>query len=187
MTREAGKRFGTFLATASLDPVKAVWEEDTAVPDVADFSVMRVYADVSGTRLVRDLRKRRQAGLFSAFSESALRELAAIITGVPEIAGRSVEELDTEGLPPRLGYHVIQSWKDRVAGRHPVYAGIGVDIPGNAGTRRKADPAYTAAVVREALRGSADGLVLCREYEEINAATMRVVRDAFQASRPGPG
>lgn len=180
LTHEAGREFGTFLAGGPL--VKANWEDDTAVPDVCDFSVQRIYADVSGTRLARDARKRQQQGFLSEFSESAQLEWSAIISGNKALKGMDIETLDKKGMPVEFATVHMKDWIEKVNGCHPVYAGIGVDIPGNEGTKRPSNPEYTYEIVRRCLKAGAKGLILCREYEEISAATMKVIKKAVNDS-----
>lgn len=180
-TAHRGDRlFGTFGCREFLDPIKSAWEMDSAILDVCDFFVPRVYADVSGPRLVRGLRTAPRNDMYRGLSSGALSQLAAIISGTPSLRSTSRDQLASGGMPLDYVEACIGGYAAHAGDNVDLYAGVGVDIPAPDDPGRKTDPGYLTKVVERCLQQGVNGIVLCREYEEIRALSMRVIANAVR-------
>jgi hypothetical protein len=73
---------------------------------------------------------------------------------------------------------------DGVAGKARVFPGIGFDIPfhrKDAPPRpHPSDPAVLGEAVKQTFRAGADGIVVCREYQEMRVPNLRAIGAALR-------
>jgi hypothetical protein len=69
-----------------------------------------------------------------------------------------------------------------VAGRAKVYAGIGIDIPGNGGTFAS-NPEGVYQATRKAFEAGAEGVLISREYDEMRLPNLQAVGRAMREVR----
>lgn len=174
----SGAGFGT-LTHPGADWFKGAREANDGVPEQVDFFVLRLYTDVSGPRLVNMVRGRGD-NILQDLSERGQAELRWAGFGMGGVAMPDLETLDREGLPLEFVTRNTAHWAAKLRPGVPLYIGMGLDIPKPNLERMPARPDFVEACVGEALANGAKGFILCREYEEISAATMRSFRDALR-------
>ncbi len=150
-----------------------------------DFIKPILYHDIAGPRT--------RSMYLTPLARTLLRELSGeqsldlfyILHGYDKSAEPKLGELDKKGLGPEYVFRETKRCVDNVAGRAKVYAGIGIDIPGN-GATFSSSPDVVAEAIRRAFAAGASGVLLSREYDEMRAENLRGagrgVRDSLKAN-----
>ena len=98
-------------------------------------------------------------------------------------------EMMARGFSPDYVYRETKRFVDGVAGRAAVYPGVGLDIPWHspAGPKRfPSDPESNYLATLKAFEAGADGVIVCREYQEMRVPNLRAVgRAVRKRARPG--
>ena len=140
----------------------------------ADFLKPCVYFNVSGTRLANwenDARKRFLGDLDPVTAHAWITR----IFGFDPEKEPPVEKLATQCYSPDYVHREARRCVERSKGV-PVYAGVGIDVPGPGNVM--ATPDETAAAVRAAFEAGAKGLLLSREYDEMRLESLVAVGNA---------
>ncbi len=98
-------------------------------------------------------------------------------------------DMMTHGFSPDYVYRETKRFVDGVAVRAAVYPGIGLDIPWHSASGPKrfpSDPESNYAATLKAFEAGADGIVVCREYQEMRVPNLKAVGKAVrEAARAG--
>jgi len=90
--------------------------------------------------------------------------------------------MDHTSLSPDYVYRETKRAVDGVAGRVPIYAGIGLDVPWQ-GDHFPTDPDKLAQAVEKAFAAGAGGIVISREYDEMRVENLRAIGRAIRSHR----
>lgn len=137
-----------------------------------------IYHDVAGPRIQRDVAKLHETFLREMSEEQILRMIYAVM-GFDVDREPPFDQLNKRGLSADYVYRETKRCVDAVAGKIPVYAGVGFDIPWD-GEYFPSDPKVTYDAVSKAFEAGAAGLVISREYEEMRMENLRAVGDAVR-------
>ncbi len=145
----------------------------------ADWIKPVIYHDVAGPRIQRDVSGLHETSLRELTEEQILNGLYASMRFNAQLEPE-FEQLCTQGLSPDYVFRETKRCVDGVAGRIPVYAGVGFDIPWE-GEYFPSNPKRTYDVVCKAFEAGAAGLVISREYDEMRLNNLRAVGDAIRS------
>jgi hypothetical protein len=88
------------------------------------------------------------------------------------------------GFSPDYVFRETKRCVDGVGGKARVFPGIGFDIPfhlKDAPPRpHPSNPAVLGEAVKQTFKAGADGIVVCREYQEMRVATLKAVGHALR-------
>jgi hypothetical protein len=153
---------------AAMDFLKPVVYHDIAAPRVREWMI-----EEFSKSILADLSKPQSLELFYAvFGLDAAKEPAfgAMLDG---------------GFSPDYVFRETQRCVQGVAGKAAVYPGIGFNIPfhqRNAPPRRHpTDLAVLAEATRSAFRAGAEGIVVCREYQEMQLPNLRAIGETVRS------
>ena len=153
----------------------------TDIASYADFIKPCVYFNVAGSRLASwedDARRRILGDLDPATAHAWMtRTFGFDPAQEPALAELATRPYSQDYVRREVRRCVAQS------GEVPVYAGIGIDLPGSGNVM--ASPEETKAAVRAAFEAGAQGLILSREYDEMRLESLSAVGSAI-ASLPKP-
>jgi hypothetical protein len=90
-----------------------------------------------------------------------------------------LDELNSKGLGPDYVYRETKRCVQSVEGRTKIYAGIGIDIPGNNQTF-SSNPEGVYQATRKAFEAGAAGVLISREYDEMRMPNLRAVGRAVK-------
>ncbi len=153
--------------SSSVDFLKPTVYHDIAAPRVREWAVAQF-----GKSILADLSQPQVLDLFYAvFGLDAAKEPA-------------LEGMLHGGFSPNYVFRETKRCVDGVAGKALVFPGIGFDIPfhqRNAAPRpHPSDPAVLSESVKQAFAAGADGLVVCREYQEMRLPNLRAIGKALR-------
>ncbi|MEZ4865499.1 MAG: hypothetical protein R3C14_29585 [Caldilineaceae bacterium] len=137
-----------------------------------------VYHDVAGPRLHRDIGGLHET-ILRELSEEQILGLIYAFMGYDPQQEPTYDQLPTRGLSPNYVYRETKRCVDAVAGKVPVYAGVGFDIPWEK-EHFPSDPATVYQATLKAFEAGAKGLVVSREYDEMRLENLRAVGRAVK-------
>ncbi len=141
-----------------------------------------VYHDIAGPRARRRfVEGQHQRGL-KELSEAQILDLLYAFTGRNPKEEPRLEEMNERGFSADYVYQEIKRCVDAVAGRIPVYAGVGFDIPWNE-QRFPSNPELVYRSTLKAFEAGAAGLVVSREYDEMRIENLRAVGRAVKEAK----
>jgi hypothetical protein len=142
--------------------------------DYMDFIKPILYHDIAGPRTRTMYLSRVRRTIFKELSDRQALDLFYTLKGYDEKIEPKLDELEKKGLGPDYVYRETKRCVQAVAGRAKIYAGVGIDIPGNGGTfSSNPDGVYEAT--RKAFEAGADGVLISREYDEMRLPNLRAV------------
>ena len=149
--------------------------------DYMDFIKPILYHDIAGPRTRTMYLSRVRRTIFKELSDGQALDLFYTLKGYDQKAEPRLEELDQRGLGPDYVYRETRRVVQDVAGRAKVYAGVGIDIPGNGGTFAS-NPEGVYQATRKAFEAGAAGVLVSREYDEMRLPNLRAVGRAMATS-----
>jgi hypothetical protein len=157
-----------------------VYRAELSYEDMApysDFIKLILYHEALGPRIRSWYLDRFKRTILSELSLEESLGLYYKLFGYDEDTEPGVEELSSEGFSPNYVYRETKRSVASAGGATDIYAGIGIDVPGSAPD----DPETIYQATQKALEGGAGGIVISREYEEMEVphleAIGRAVRD----------
>lgn len=152
----------------------------------SDFLKISTYQDILGPRLASRLQDGYCRHILRELSpQQALSLFYAVMGHDPQIEP-PFDKLSDAGLSPEYVYRETKRAVDGVAGKSAIYSGIAIDIPrgANWGTEASpSDPEEVDRAVRRAFDAGASGIVICREYEEMRAPSLRAIGRALREAK----
>ncbi len=160
----------------------AVSFEDMA--EAVDFLKPVVYHDIAAPRVRQWFLAEFGKSLLADLSQPQALDLYYAVFGLDPHQEPALEALLEGGFSPDYVYRETQRCVTGAAGRADVYPGIGLNIPfhrQNAPPRsHPSNPAGVAAATRKAFEAGAKGIVVCREYQEMQLPNLRAVGRALK-------
>jgi hypothetical protein len=151
-----------------------------------DFVKPVVYHDVAAPRVNQWLITEFGKSILSDLSKPQSLELYYAVFGLDPAKEPALTDMPEGGFSPDYVYRETKRCVDGVAGKARVYPGIGFDIPFhriNAPPRpHPSDPDQVAAATRKAIEAGADGVIICREYQEMRLPNLRAVGRALRGA-----
>lgn len=142
-----------------------------------DYLKISTYHEIFGPRL--ETAVRRYAGhIARQVPPDDLLNVFYAIAGHDKTIEPKFDELAAGRLSSEYVYRETRRAVEGVAGKAAIYAGIAIDVPTGTGwgsVPRPSDPAVLECAVRRAFDAGAEGLVICREYEEMREDSLRAV------------
>lgn len=147
--------------------------------DYMDFIKPILYHDIAGprTRIMYLSRVRRT--IFRELSDQQALDLFYTLKGYDQKVEPTLEELDRKGLGADYVFRETRRCVQDVAGRTRIYAGVGIDIPGN-GATFSSTPEVVYEATRKAFEAGAAGVLISREYDEMRLPNLRAVGRAIR-------
>lgn len=159
----------------------------TELAGYADWIKPCVYPDSAGPRINQWYVQPASKGILGELSaEQALQLLYALVGFDPRMEPHA-HELTSRGLTPGYVSREVRRCVEAVNGRVPVYAGVGFDLPDSAADASApfpSNPQTTFEAVTAALEAGASGLILSREYDEMQRSNIKAAGDATRDYRP---
>ncbi|MFZ5832511.1 MAG: hypothetical protein ACOY3P_20685 [Planctomycetota bacterium] len=150
--------------------------------EASDYLKISTYKDIFGPRLKTAV-QRYQKHILGQFTPEQTLELFYTLLELDPQQEPPIDELNRTGLSPEYVYRETKRAVEAVAGKADVYAGIALDVPrgGDWGTEVwPSDPVSVAESVQRAFDAGANGIVVCREYEENRTESLRAVGRAVR-------
>jgi hypothetical protein len=175
------KPFGFhILQNTTFSPFYSAVDDYAKVADYSDFLKIATYNNAGGPRMSHFI-DRLCATVFADASPQDLQPFYYKMMGYDEA---SFAEIVTRGLSPEYVTRETKRAIAGVGGRAKIFPGIDIDVPTAAGEKHTRSEDVRAATTA-ALEAGADGVVLSREYYEMQlgnlAAAGEVTRKVFGA------
>ena len=142
----------------------------------ADFIKIIVYHNVLSPRIGSWYLPRFQKTILGEVPLETSLELYYELFGYDRRVEPSLTELGRRGFTPDYVFRETRRSVASANGRTKIYAGIGFDVPGS--PRDDPETIYQATV--KAFAAGAHGIVVCREYEEMQVEHLRAVGRGFR-------
>jgi hypothetical protein len=166
----------------TFDPIYRSVMTYREMADYMDFIKLILYHDIAGPRTRSMYLSPARRSIFKELSDRQALDLFYTLKGYDEKVEPGLEELDQKGLGPDYVYRETKRVVQDVAGRAKVYAGIGIDIPGN-GATFASNPEGVYQATRKAFDAGAAGVLISREYDEMRLPNLRAVGRAMREMR----
>ena len=151
----------------------------------SDFIKFIAYHDVLGPRIRYWYLERLRRTVLSELTLEQSLALYYALFGYDPAREPGVAELATRGLSPDYVYRETRRSVASANGKTKIYPGIGFDVPwGDAPIPADPDDVHQATV--RAFEAGASGIVVSREYEEMQLANLRAVGRAVRELRLTP-
>ena len=147
-----------------------------------DFIKPILYHDIAGPRTRSMYLRPIRRTIFKELSDSQALALFYTLKGYDQKAEPTLDELDQKGLGADYVYRETRRIVQEVGGRAKVYAGVGIDIPGN-GATFNSSPEGVYQATRKAFEAGAAGVLISREYDEMRLPNLRAVGRAMREMR----
>jgi hypothetical protein len=149
-----------------------------------DFVKPVVYHDIASPRVREWMIGQFTKSILSDLSQSQALDLYYAVFGLDAAKEPALEAMLQGSFSPDYVFRETKRCVDGVQGKARVYPGIGFDIPfhrPDAPPRvHPSDPAVLREAVKQTFRAGADGLIICREYQEMKIANLRAIGQALQ-------
>jgi hypothetical protein len=142
----------------------------------SDFLKLILYHAVLGGRIRSWYLERFQNTILSELTLEQSLDLYYAFFGYDRNEEPSVDDLRREGFSPDYVYRETARSVASAKGQARIYAGIGFDVPGSP----PEDPEKIYQSVVNAFRAGAGGIVVSREYEEMEVPNLRAVGRAVR-------
>ncbi len=142
----------------------------------SDFLKLILYHAVLGGRIRSWYLERFQSTILSELTLEHSLDLYYAFFGYDRNVEPSVDGLRREGFSPDYVYRETARSVASANGQARIYAGIGFDVPGSP----PEDPEKIYQAVVNAFRAGAGGIVVSREYEEMEVPNLRAVGRAVR-------
>jgi hypothetical protein len=143
-----------------------------------DFIKPILYHDIAGPRTHSMYLSRVRRTILKELSDEQALDLFYTLKGYDTKKEPSLAELEKRGLGPDYVYRETKRCVEAVAGRAKIYAGIGIDIPGN-GATFASNPEGVYEATGKAFAAGASGVLISREYDEMRLPNLRAVGRAI--------
>jgi hypothetical protein len=149
-----------------------------------DFLKPVVYHDIAAPRVNRWLLGEFGKSLLADLSQAQSLDLYYAVFGLDPRKEPALDAMMDGGFSPDYVYLETKRCVDGVAGKARVFPGIGFDIPfhrKDAPPRpHPSDPAVLGEAVKQTFRAGADGIVVCREYQEMRVPNLKAIGAALR-------
>jgi hypothetical protein len=163
----------------TFDPIYRSVMTYREMADYMDFIKLILYHDIAGPRTRSMYLNEARRTIFKELSDAQALDLFYTLKGYDEKVEPKLEELNQKGLGADYVYRETKRVVQDVAGRAKVYAGIGIDIPGN-GATFASNPEGVYQATRKAFEAGAAGVLISREYDEMRLDNLRAVGRAMR-------
>lgn len=147
--------------------------------DYSDWIKPVVYHDIAGPRAKTHFVEVQHNRGLKELSEQQILGLLYAFTGCDPDQEPGLGEMMKRGFSADYVYRETKRCVDGVAGRIPVYAGVGFDIPWQQ-RRFSSDSELVYQATLKAFEAGAAGLVVSREYDEMRLENLRAVGRAIK-------
>lgn len=149
------------------------------IAQTCDFLKPILYHDIAGPRVKHWHLGRAQQTTLRDFSMAGLLPLFYAVAGLDPQQEPTLDEMDERGFSPDYVYRVTKRFVEGVAGRVPIIAGIGIDVPWQ-GDHFPSDPEDAYRATRKAFEAGAAGILISREYDEMRVDNLRAIGRAIR-------
>ena len=144
----------------------------------SDFIKLILYHNVLAPRISSWYLARLQRTILSELSLDESLNIYYDVFGYDKTKEPKVEELAKKGFSPDYVYRETKRSIASAANKTKIYPGIGFDVPGSA--TRPEDPQLVYEAVIKSFEAGATGIVVSREYEEMQAVNLRAIGRAVR-------
>jgi hypothetical protein len=124
--------------------------------------------------------------ILADLSQSQSLDLFYAVFGLDPAKEPALDAMLEGSFSPDYVYRETKRCVDCVDGKARVYPGIGFDVPfhqKNAPPRaHRSNPAVLTEATRKALEAGANGIIICREYQEMQLPNLRAIGKALRES-----
>jgi hypothetical protein len=149
-----------------------------------DFIKPVVYHEITSPRVREWFIGAAHKSFLRELSEQQTLDLFYALTGNDPTKEPALAEMMTRGFSPDYVHRETKRCVDGVAGKALVYPGIGFDVPMHLpeGPRRimPEREEHVTQAVKRAFEAGANGIVVCREYQEMRLKNLRAVGKALR-------
>lgn len=149
-----------------------------------DFIKPVAYHDVAAPRVNGIFVGGFGASMFADFTRAQTLEVYYALFGLDPTKEPKLEQMRDGGFSPDYVFRETRRCVQGVAGAAQVLPGIGFDIPRSAGRGKvephPSDPENVYRATRAAFAAGANGLIVCREYQEMRLPNLRAVGRAVR-------
>jgi hypothetical protein len=150
----------------------------------ADFLKPVVYHDITAPRVHRWFVGEFSKSVLADFSKSQSLDLYYAIFGLDPRKEPALDALLNSGFSPDYVYRETKRCVDGVAGKALVFPGLGFDIPFHRadGPPRPhpSKPDVLAEATKKTFEAGAQGIIVCREYQEMRLPNLRAIGRALR-------
>jgi hypothetical protein len=143
----------------------------------SDFIKFIGYHEVLGPRIRDWYVARMQSTILGEISPEDSLNLYYDLFGYDKNVEPKLSELRREGFSPDYVYRETKRSVASANGKVKIYTGVGFDVPGSPPD----DPETVYQATRRAFEAGASGIVISREYEEMEVANLRAVGRAVRS------
>jgi hypothetical protein len=163
----------------TFDPIYRSVMTYREMADYMDFIKPILYHDIAGPRTRSMYLSRVRRTIFKELSDQQALDLFYTLKGYDEKVEPKLEDLEKRGLGPDYVFRETRRCVHAVAGKAKIYAGIGIDIPGN-GATFPSNPEGVYEATLKAFQAGAAGVLISREYDEMRLPNLRAVGRAIR-------
>lgn len=142
----------------------------------SDYIKLILYHEVLGPRIKNWYLERFQKTILSEISQEQSLELYYDFFGYDKTKEPGVDELEAMGFSPDYVGREVKRSVASAGGKTSIYAGIGIDVPGSPPD----DPETVYQATKLALASGAGGIVISREYEEMEVPNLKAIGRAVR-------
>jgi hypothetical protein len=149
-----------------------------------DFLKPVVYHDIAAPRIREWMIQEFNKSILADLSQSQSLDLFYAVFGLDPAKEPALEAMLEGSFSPDYVFRETKRCVDGVDGKAHVYPGIGFDVPfhqKNAPPRAHcSNPELLSEATRKALEANANGIIICREYQEMQLPNLRAIGDALR-------
>jgi hypothetical protein len=149
-----------------------------------DFLKPVVYHDIAAPRVKEWMIDEFSKSILSDLSKPQALDLFYAVFGLDAAKEPSLEAMADGSFSPDYVYRETRRCVEGVDGKAKVFPGIGFDIPfhqKNAPARpHSSKPAKLEEATHKAIEAGADGIIVCREYQEMKLDNLRAIGRALR-------
>lgn len=148
-----------------------------------DFLKPVVYHDIAAPRVRQWFLAEFGKSLFADLSQPQALDLYYAVIGLDPQQEPALEAMLGGGFSPDYVFRETKRCVEGVEGKAKVYPGIGFDIPfhraGGPPIPHRSDPEVLAQATKKAFEAGAQGIVVCREYQEMRVPNLKAIGRAL--------
>lgn len=149
-----------------------------------DFLKPVVYHDIAAPRVREWLVNEFNKSILADLSQPQSLDLFYAVFGLDPTKEPKLDAMLNGSFSPDYVYRETKRCVDGVASKAQVFPGIGFDIPFHQKTApprpHPSDPHLLTQATRQALDAGADGIIICREYQEMRLPNLRAIGHALR-------
>lgn len=149
-----------------------------------DFLKPVVYHDIAAPRVQRWVVDQFTKSILADLTKPQTLDLYYAVFGLDPAKEPAIEAMMSGGFSPDYVFRETKRCVDGVAGKAQVFPGIGFDIPLHRADgpplAHPSDPAVLAEAVKQTFSAGANGLVVCREYQEMRLPNLKAIGQALR-------